>query len=602
MTHSMFDADGGLLKSLLYSYTYGDPAKGEIPDTLYKYEIGSGIDFTFVYDDLARLTHRNLITDSINKTESYTYKVSDRGTNWTTPLVQSMTDFAGVQHVYTYDANGNILSDTYGGYTVSYKYDSLNRMTRYNDPVYGWTCVYVYDNRGNITEMQEYEYTTAETLGEPLYTYEYEYGNSTWADLLTSYYGADISYDELGNPTKWINGETLEWQNGRQLASYDDSVNYTYNADGLRTGKSGDRNTEYYIVNGTYLGETTTINGTAYNLYYFYDENGSPAGLWQGSTVYYFAKNLQGDVTSILDAQGNVVANYRYDAYGSIISVTDASGNYISSATHIANLNPFRYRGYMYDEESGFYYLRSRYYDPYIGRFLNADGLVSTGQGLDGNNMFAYCGNNPVMRVDTSGKWFEIVVGIIAVVAALLTTTSCSKKEPEPLPYESADDAAKAFSEEIYDTSRYIRHEYGTVIYSSTSNGKTTYNYTEPLLGHPHDVSHPLDIPDGTTAVATAHTHIFGNGFSGTMRGATEGDIPNAKKMNLNAYVVGPSLNLMRYDVSTNEFDYAVCKISPKSLTPGEKNKLALLFQTAWDEHISEPCEFGCENIIWPTP
>ncbi|MBQ3526987.1 MAG: DNRLRE domain-containing protein [Clostridia bacterium] len=411
ITHRMFNANGMLIKSMLYNYIYGDPAKGEIPDALYKYEVGTAIDYTFSYDDLARLTDKTLTSSDINRTESYTYKASKSNSAWTTPLVQSMTDFAGVQHVYTYDNNGNILSDTYGGYTVSYEYDSLNRMTRYNDPVYGWTCVYVYDNRGNITEMQEYEYTTATELGEPLYTYEYEYGNNVWADLLTSYYGTDISYDELGNPQNWIWGETLEWENGRQLASYDGSVNYYYNADGLRTGKSGDRNTEYYIVNGTYLGEVTTIGSAQYRIIYLYDETGSVCGIEvtkiDDDTIttdtYYFAKNLQGDVTAILDSQGNVVANYRYDAYGSIISVTDANGNYVSSATHIANLNPFRYRGYMYDEESGFYYLRSRYYDPYIGRFLNADGLVSTGQGFDGNNMFAYCLNCPIMYSDPTG-------------------------------------------------------------------------------------------------------------------------------------------------------------------------------------------------------
>ena len=474
MTHSLFNASGSLLKTLEYNYTYGDPAKGEIPDTLYKYEIGSGIDFTFVYDNLARLTYRNLITDSINKTESYTYKVSDRGTNWTTPLVQSMTDFAGVQHVYTYDANGNILSDTYGGYTVSYAYDSLNRLTRYNDPVYGWTCVYVYDNRGNITEMQEYEYTTAETLGEPLYTYEYEYGNSTWADLLTSYYGTDISYDELGNPQNWINGETLEWENGRQLASYDGSVNYTYNADGLRTGKSGDRNTEYYIVNGTYLGEVTTIGSAQYRIVYLYDETGSVFGIEvtkiNGSTIttntYYFAKNLQGDVTAILDSQGNVVANYRYDAYGSIISVTDANGNYVSSATHIANLNPFRYRGYMYDEESGFYYLRSRYYDPYIGRFLNADGLISTGQGFDGHNMFVYCNNNPIILVDNTGT--------------------------RPIVGDNPNTETKAEREASYKCMIIYRH-IPIAYLGETSTGKKVFVYDEPNMEYSPNSVHVYD-------------------------------------------------------------------------------------------------------------
>lgn len=102
---------------------------------------------------------------------------------------------------------------------------------------------------------------------------------------------------------------------------------------------------------------------------------------------YYFAKNLQGDVIAILNYQGDVIARYTYDVWGKLIAVKNASGEAITSNTHVAHLNPFRYRGYMYDKETGFYYLRSRYYDPEVGRFLNADGLVSTGQGLSGYNM-----------------------------------------------------------------------------------------------------------------------------------------------------------------------------------------------------------------------
>ena len=124
MTHSMFDADGNLIKSMEYEYTYGDPSKGQMPDMLYSMLCGART-FSFTYDDLGRLTGRSVSTVGEDIAESYTYKVSDRGTNWTTPLVETMTDFAGVQHVYTYDESGNIMSDTYGGYTVSYEYDSL---------------------------------------------------------------------------------------------------------------------------------------------------------------------------------------------------------------------------------------------------------------------------------------------------------------------------------------------------------------------------------------------------------------------------------------------------------------------------------------------
>ena len=101
----------------------------------------------------------------------------------------------------------------------------------------------------------------------------------------------------------------------------------------------------------------------------------------------------------------------------------------------------------MYDEESGLYYLESRYYDPVMGRFVNADGYVSTGTGLMGHNMFAYCNNNPVMYVDPSGEFLGVALGAL-LIGAVAILTSCSA-EPEPEPYESADEAAMAFSEEV---------------------------------------------------------------------------------------------------------------------------------------------------------
>jgi RHS repeat-associated protein len=120
-------------------------------------------------------------------------------------------------------------------------------------------------------------------------------------------------------------------------------------------------------------------------------------------TKYYYVLNLQGDVVKLINASGTTIANYSYSAYGEIISITDANGTEITSSTHVANINPLRYRGYYYDTETGFYYLQSRYYDPVIGRFINADGYASTGQGVLGMNMFAYCNNNPVNSVDPSG-------------------------------------------------------------------------------------------------------------------------------------------------------------------------------------------------------
>ena len=137
------------------------------------------------------------------------------------------------------------------------------------------------------------------------------------------------------------------------------------------------------------------------------NQNGQKFGLIYNGQYYYYMYNIQGDVIGIWDNNGNIVAQYNYNAWGKPISVTDGNGNDVSSnPSHIANINPIRYRGYYYDQETGFYYLQSRYYDPEVGRFINADGIIQVGQDLTGNNMFVYCGNNPVDRADPSGQYW----------------------------------------------------------------------------------------------------------------------------------------------------------------------------------------------------
>ena len=125
---------------------------------------------------------------------------------------------------------------------------------------------------------------------------------------------------------------------------------------------------------------------------FLYDANGMPYALKYNGTFYYYITNLQGDVMQVVNASGNVVAAYEYDPYGNIISATGS----------LAETNPMRYRGYYFDSESGLYYLQSRYYDPEIGRFLNADAFAFTGA-LLGSNMYSYCWNCPVNFVDSGG-------------------------------------------------------------------------------------------------------------------------------------------------------------------------------------------------------
>jgi len=174
--------------------------------------------------------------------------------------------------------------------------------------------------------------------------------------------------------------------------------NFTYDANGMRTGRSSSSTTYTYVYNGSQLSRMTCGSNT---LLFTYGADGSPLSLTYNGTTYYYVVNLQGDVVAILNSSGAKVVSYTYDAWGRLLT-TSVVG---TANSNLALHNPLRYRGYVYDRETGLYYLQSRYYNPTIGRFINADVYPSTGQGLLGNNMFAYCNNNPVNNADPAGMW-----------------------------------------------------------------------------------------------------------------------------------------------------------------------------------------------------
>ncbi len=237
-----------------------------------------------------------------------------------------------------------------------------------------------------------------DTNGETYHTYGYT--NAGWSDLLTSFDGGTITYDAIGNPLTYHDGKTFTWTAGRKLSTVtdgDSNYTYAYDGDGNRISKTVDgQTTDYYYIDGKLLG----LKKGQDTLLFLYDETGTAYGFLHNGTLYYYDINLQGDVVGIYNGSGNLVASYTYDVWGAPELTSDNA---------LAALNPLRYRGYFYDEETGFYYLQSRYYNPEVGRFISSDGYVSTGQGILGYNPFAYCGNNPVNRSDPSGLfWKEI--------------------------------------------------------------------------------------------------------------------------------------------------------------------------------------------------
>ena len=446
------------------TYEYAYDASGQLA----KQSSTAGEEYNYEYDSLGRLIRSNEYNDgTFEQRTEHIYDASNRLTkqSWynvggtttmsyaystTTGLLSSLN--ATVQNssipvTYTYQgtnqlrskAIGSVMTKAYnycynedGGYRtalpnfVNYRdssgnliygdncyYDSNGRLVKILDSGSSTTtrAIYGYDQQGQLTSATvggtryEYSYDTAGNIQSKKVgstTTNYTYGNGAWRDLLTAYGGGSITYSG-GNPTKYYDGSTFTWTQGRRLATAkvgSTNISYTYDMAGVRSSKTVGSTTYDFT---TLSGLVTRQTGGGKTIDFVYDENNQPLAMKYNNTLYYYVLNAQGDVVRIVDGSRSVVASYTYDPWGKIIS---------SSGT-LADINPLRYRGYYYDSETGFYYLQSRYYDPEIGRFINADSYASTdATGLLSTNMFAYCENNPVMRVDPTGELFWDILDV----------------------------------------------------------------------------------------------------------------------------------------------------------------------------------------------
>ena len=324
----------------------------------------------------------------------------------TTQLVSQIILSDGRAISYDYDNEERIIKvdDTVDG-IVKYTYDALGQLeTETKD---GVTTKFEYDNYGNITAKakgvinEDGEFVEESKIS-------YVYGNDTWKDLLTSYNGQSITYDAQGNPTSYL-GHTLTWEKGRQLKSFDGNT-YTYNANGIRTSKIVNGIKHEYTLDGTKILRETWDGNTLVPLY---DNEDGVCGIIHNNIPYYFIKNLQGDIIAIVDKDAKTVARYSYDAWGVCTVTQDSVG--------IANVNPFRYRSYYYDQEIGLDYLQSRYYDAGVGRFVNGDSadVLFAKDDTSAYNLYDYCDNVPTVRQDHSGFLASILIN--AAFAAVTT-------------------------------------------------------------------------------------------------------------------------------------------------------------------------------------
>ena len=384
---------------------------------------------TTTIDKLNRTTFSAVKLGSKTFTSEYHFAAGGYGTGSVTNLVASITQ-PGCNCGYGYDDNGNIASATLNGKWTGYTYDALGQLIQVNDHSdtrsgeNGTTWKYTYDLGGNILKKERFAYADTTT---PLETVTYTYGDANWRDKLTAVNGSTICYDAIGNPLNdgtW----TYTWQNGRQLQKMQKAgvtVEFVYNADGLRVQKTVNGVATKYTLHGKNIVHMTS--GTD-ELHFFYDAQNRPAVVVYNGVPYAYVKSLQGDIVAILDENGNTVVSYGYDAWGAPLWCTG------ELAETLGKVQPFRYRGYVFDEETGLYYLRSRYYNPGWGRFVNADAEIAVEAKLWDAKLFLYCANNPVRYTDDGGNSFWDVLAdcgkallvaavVVAVVAVVIAAT-----------------------------------------------------------------------------------------------------------------------------------------------------------------------------------
>ena len=402
---------------------YGDASKTQRPGLSYGLTVDGTQRQSLAYDAMGRCTKETVALPGGQTRENcFTYGTLRHLTDMDS-LLSAMSN--GTESwSYEYDNVGNITKITSGTKVITYQYDELNQLIRENNGVLGTTVLYTYDAGGNMTSRKTYDYTEG-TLQTIKKNETFTYRSDGWKDQILSWNGYRYTYDAGGNPTL-LRGVPLTWGEGRRLKKVSLSwgtVDFAYDSDGKRVKKtSGNTETKYYYNGSTLSGLVRTTTGntgtTKITVQFVYDAEGKPFLLrLNGKTDYFYLYNGLGDVVGLIDSSNKVVVRYQYNSWGKVTSSEDTSG------VSLATLNPFRYRKYVYDPETGLYCLGSRYYDPEVGRFVNADDtdvIFAKPQELGSKNLYAYCDNNPVAREDYAGE-FPIPCIVGAVVGAVVS-------------------------------------------------------------------------------------------------------------------------------------------------------------------------------------
>jgi RHS repeat-associated protein len=244
---------------------------------------------------------------------------------------------------------------------------------------------------------------------------------------------------------------------------------------------------------------------------FYYDANGKRTYFDYLGSAYYYLYNIQGDVIALTEVNNvggsyvyQTVCEYRYDSWGNIENVTTNSAYTKKNPAVVAQVNPFRYRGYFYDTETKLYCLQTRYYNPEWCRFINADSIIQSKRLI--NNIFVYCGNNPIQRADYSGRDYDDLFN--SVEEAVYDFASCYAQ----LAYSTASEYGTfIYEKEVEKT--YItysrNHDTGEMIKTTTKVKVKQYGYVKPNHGEPYtgQVSLPWNWWWLKKVVAQVHIH-----------------------------------------------------------------------------------------------
>ena len=367
----------------------------------------NGINKINEYNELDMLRYSKVYSGSKQILSNYySYKTNSKYQNALSSIIEEESKFYGSSH-----------------YIRSYKTDSLGNVTNVSDSVFG-SHAYTYNSRGFLIKEDNTSYTYDDDNGNMITS-----GNSTYKydnlNRLISINGDSIfySFTNPGNPRLFKDTE-YKFEGRRLVGISEDlgvdeqqTVDYTYNSNGLIIKKvlgywyADDRDSEEYTTKYYYDGEKLiTEIGPRNRLDFLYDENGILYGLIKDSSrKYFYIRDFMSNILGLVDDSGNIVVKYKYDAYGNRISITDTSG------CDLGNINPFRYKGYYYDDDVEMYYCKSRFYVPSWHRWLNSDSInYLEPKNITSLNLFTYCNNNPVMYVDPSGNFtiLGLLIGI----------------------------------------------------------------------------------------------------------------------------------------------------------------------------------------------